>query len=296
MTEKLISIEAIAKRYPAPGGGQTAVFENLWLGINRGEFVCMIGHSGCGKTTVLNILAGLDAPSEGVVIVDNQAIDGPALERAVIFQSHALLPWRTVLGNVAYAVGAKHKDWSKARIKEHAERFIDLVGLKGSEYKKPSELSGGMKQRVGIARALSLEPKMLLMDEPFSALDALTRGTLQDEVRGICLNTGQTVFMITHDVDEAIYLADKIVLMTNGPEAQIAEIVENPLPKDRERNQIHKHADYYAIRNHLIDFLVSRSRTFKDEIKGKPWDPMNVPLVRPVSETPSAPEPMRKRA
>ena len=296
MTEKLISIEAIAKRYPAPGGGQTAVFENLWLGINRGEFVCMIGHSGCGKTTVLNILAGLDAPSEGVVIVDNQAIDGPALERAVIFQSHALLPWRTVLGNVAYAVGAKHKDWSKARIKEHAERFIDLVGLKGSEYKKPSELSGGMKQRVGIARALSLEPKMLLMDEPFSALDALTRGTLQDEVRGICLNTGQTVFMITHDVDEAIYLADKIVLMTNGPEAQIAEIVENPLPKDRERNQIHKHADYYAIRNHLIDFLVSRSRTFKDEIKGKPWDPMNVPLVRPVSETPSAPEPMRQRA
>ena len=296
MTEKLISIEAIAKRYPAPGGGQTAVFENLWLGINRGEFVCMIGHSGCGKTTVLNILAGLDAPSEGVVIVDNHAIDGPALDRAVIFQSHALLPWRSVLGNVAYAVGARHKDWSKARIKEHAEKFIDLVGLKGSEYKKPSELSGGMKQRVGIARALSLEPKMLLMDEPFSALDALTRGTLQDEVRGICLNTGQTVFMITHDVDEAIYLADKIVLMTNGPEAQIAEIVENPLPKDRERNQIHKHADYYAIRNHLIDFLVSRSRTFKDEMKGKPWDPMNVPLVRPVSETPSAPEPMRKRA
>ena len=296
MTEKLISIEAIAKRYPAPGGGQTAVFENLWLGINRGEFVCMIGHSGCGKTTVLNILAGLDAPSEGVVIVDNQAIDGPALDRAVIFQSHALLPWRSVLGNVAYAVGARHKDWSKARIKEHAEKFIDLVGLKGSEYKKPSELSGGMKQRVGIARALSLEPKMLLMDEPFSALDALTRGTLQDEVRGICLNTGQTVFMITHDVDEAIYLADKIVLMTNGPEAQIAEIVENPLPKDRERNQIHKPADDYAIRNHLIDFLVSRSRTFKDEMKGKPWDPMNVPLVRPVSETPSAPEPMRKRA
>lgn len=296
MTEKLISIEAIAKRYPAPGGGQTTVFENLWLGINRGEFVCMIGHSGCGKTTVLNILAGLDAPSEGVVIVDNVAIDGPALERAVIFQSHALLPWRTVLGNVSYAVGAKHKDWSKARIREHAEKFIDLVGLKGSEYKKPSELSGGMKQRVGIARALSLEPKMLLMDEPFSALDALTRGTLQDEVRGICLNTGQTVFMITHDVDEAIYLADKIVLMTNGPEAQIAEIVENPLPKDRERNQIHKHADYYAVRNHLIDFLVSRSRTFKDEIRGKPWDPMNVPLVRPVSETPSAPEPMRKRA
>jgi nitrate/nitrite transport system ATP-binding protein len=296
MTEKLISIEAIAKRYPAPGGAETTVFENLWLGINRGEFVCMIGHSGCGKTTVLNILAGLDTPSEGVVIVDNQAIDGPALERAVIFQSHALLPWRTVLGNVAYAVGAKHKHWSKAEIREHAEKFIALVGLKGAEHKKPSELSGGMKQRVGIARALSLEPKMLLMDEPFSALDALTRGTLQDEVRRICLSTGQTVFMITHDVDEAIYLADKIVLMTNGPHAQIAEIVENPLPKDRERNQIHKHTDYYAVRNHLIDFLVSRSRTFKDEIAGKPWDPKNMPLVRPVAETSSASEPLRIRA
>jgi nitrate/nitrite transport system ATP-binding protein len=296
MTGKLISIEAIAKRYPAPGGEQTTVFENLWLGINRGEFVCMIGHSGCGKTTVLNILAGLDAPSEGVVIVDNQAIEGPSLDRAVIFQGHALFPWRTVLGNVSYAVGSKHRNWSKAQINEHAEKFIDLVGLKGAEYKKPSELSGGMKQRVGIARALSLEPKMLLMDEPFSALDALTRGTLQDEVRRICLSTGQTVFMITHDVDEAIYLADKIVLMTNGPDAQIAEIVENPLPKDRERNQIHKHADYYAIRNHLIDFLVSRSRTFKDEIKDKPWDPMNVPLVRPAASPPSAPEPMRKRA
>jgi nitrate/nitrite transport system ATP-binding protein len=296
MTEKLISIEAIAKRYPAPNGAETTVFENLWLGINRGEFVCMIGHSGCGKTTVLNILAGLDAPSEGVVIVDNQAIEGPALDRAVIFQGHALFPWRTVLGNVAYAVGSKHKKWSKAKVNEHAGKFISLVGLKGAEHKKPSELSGGMKQRVGIARALSLEPKMLLMDEPFSALDALTRGTLQDEVRRICLSTGQTVFMITHDVDEAIYLADKIVLMTNGPHAQIAEIVENPLPKDRERNQIHKHTDYYAVRNHLIDFLVSRSRTFKDEIAGKPWDPMNVPLVRPVATPPSAPEPMRKRA
>jgi nitrate/nitrite transport system ATP-binding protein len=296
MTEKLISIEGIAKRYPAPSGGEIAVFENLWLAIARGEFVCMIGHSGCGKTTVLNILAGLDTPSEGVVIVDNVAIDGPALDRAVIFQSHALLPWRSVLGNVAYAVGAKHKSWSKAQIKEHAEKFIDLVGLKGAGYKKPSELSGGMKQRVGIARALSLEPKMLLMDEPFSALDALTRGTLQDEVRRICLSTGQTVFMITHDVDEAIYLADKIVLMTNGPDARIAEIVENPLPKDRERNQIHKHTNYYAVRNHLIDFLVSRSRTFNDEIKGKPWDPQNVPLVRPVAEPDPAPEPMRRRA
>ena len=193
------------------------MFENLWLSMARGEFGCVIGHSGCGKTTVLNILAGLDEPSEGAVIVDGQAIEGTSLDRAVIFQSHALLPWRTVLGNVAYAVTSKWRNWDRAKVKAHAQTFIDLVGLTGSEHKRPSELSGGMKQRVGIARALSITPKIMLMDEPFSALDALTRGTLQDEVRRICLETGQTAFMITHDVDEAIYLADKIFLMTNGP-------------------------------------------------------------------------------
>ena len=195
------------------------MFENLWLSMQRGDFTCVIGHSGCGKTTVLNILAGLDAPSAGTVIVDNQAIEGPSLDRAVIFQSHALLPWRTVMGNVAYAVSSKWRNWNAPRVRERAQKFIDLVGLTGAEHKRPAELSGGMKQRVGIARALSIEPKIMLMDEPFSALDALTRGTLQDEVRRICQETGQTVFMITHDVDEAIYLADRIVLMTNGPGA-----------------------------------------------------------------------------
>jgi nitrate/nitrite transport system ATP-binding protein len=232
-----ISIEGIARRFPAPGGGATTIFENLWLSMARGEFVCVIGHSGCGKTTVLNILAGLDTPSKGTVIVDGHAIEGPSLDRAVIFQSRALLPWRTVIGNVAYAVSSKHRSWSHAQVAKHAQSFIDVVGLTGAEHKRPSELSGGMKQRVGIARALSIEPKIMLMDEPFSALDALTRGTLQDEVRRICLETGQTAFMITHDVDEAIYLADKVVLMTNGPGAVIAEIVDNPLPKERARRR-----------------------------------------------------------
>ena len=182
MMDKFISIEGIARRYPGAAGGEIAVFENLWLSMARGEFGCVIGHSGCGKTTVLNILAGLDQPSEGTVIVDGQAIEGTSLDRAVIFQSHALLPWRTVLGNVAYAVTSKWRNWDRARVKAHAQTFIDLVGLTGSEHKRPSELSGGMKQRVGIARALSITPKIMLMDEPFSALDALTRGTLQDEV------------------------------------------------------------------------------------------------------------------
>jgi nitrate/nitrite transport system ATP-binding protein len=279
MSEKFISVEGISKRYPAPGGGTTAVFEDLWLPMRRGEFVCVIGHSGCGKTTVLNILAGLDAPSEGAVIVDGQAIEGPSLDRAVIFQSHALLPWRTVLGNVAYAVSSKWRKWSQTEVNARARRFVELVGLSGAEHKRPSELSGGMKQRVGIARALSIEPKIMLMDEPFSALDALTRGTLQDEVRRICLTTGQTAFMITHDVDEAIYLADRIVLMTNGPNAVLAEIVENPLPKERVRTEIHRHPLYYAVRNHIIDFLVTRSRTYLKEI-GRRLDPRDVPVAQ----------------
>jgi nitrate/nitrite transport system ATP-binding protein len=284
MSDKFIAIEGITRRFAAPGGDVTTVFENLWLSMARGEFTCIIGHSGCGKTTVLNLVAGLDEPSEGTVIVDNQAIEGPSLDRAVIFQSHALLPWLTVKGNVAYAVSSKWRRMRRANVDSHTQKFIDLVGLSGAERKRPAELSGGMKQRVGIARALSIEPKIMLMDEPFSALDALTRGTLQDEVRRICIETGQTVFMITHDVDEAIYLADRIVLMTNGPNAVLAEIVENPLPKNRRRTDVHRHPLYYGVRNHIIDFLVSRSRSWRDDSRS--FDPRHVPVVRP-----GAPEP-----
>jgi nitrate/nitrite transport system ATP-binding protein len=287
MSDKFISIEGITKRFPAPGGGMTTVFDNLWLSMSRGEFTCIIGHSGCGKTTVLNLLAGLDEPSAGTIIVDNQSIEGPSLDRAVIFQSHALLPWLSVKGNVAYAVTSKWRRWRRAEIDTHAQKFIDLVGLTGAERKRPAELSGGMKQRVGIARALSIEPKIMLMDEPFSALDALTRGTLQDEVRRICLETGQTVFMITHDVDEAIYLADRIVLMTNGPNAVLAEIVENPLPKQRQRSDVHRHPLYYGVRNHVIDFLVTRSKSFNEALTATNYDPRHIPIVRP-----GAPEPV----
>jgi nitrate/nitrite transport system ATP-binding protein len=287
MSDKFISLEGITKRFPAPGGGMTTVLDDLWLSMSRGEFTCIIGHSGCGKTTVLNLLAGLDEPSAGTIIVDNQSIEGPSLDRAVIFQSHALLPWLSVKGNVAYAVTSKWRRWRRAEIDAHAQKFIDLVGLTGAERKRPAELSGGMKQRVGIARALSIEPKIMLMDEPFSALDALTRGTLQDEVRRICLETGQTVFMITHDVDEAIYLADRIVLMTNGPNAVLAEIVENPLPKQRQRSDVHRHPLYYGVRNHVIDFLVTRSKSFNEGLTATKYDPRHIPIVRP-----GAPEPV----
>jgi len=280
MSEPLIRIEGIAKRFHARGGVETTtVFEDLHFGIEAGEFVCLIGHSGCGKTTILNVLAGLEAASEGYVFVAGREIDGPSLDRAVIFQSHALMPWLSALGNVAFAVKSRWPSWSAEKIREHCMRYLALVNLTGAEKKRPAELSGGMKQRVGIARALAIEPKMLLMDEPFSALDALTRGVLQDEVLRICAETRQTVFMITHDVDEAILLADKIVLMTNGPQAKVAEIVVNPLPRDRHRDTIHKEPDYYPLRNHLVDFLVTRSRKFNED-PPVGYDQRNPPVVR----------------
>ncbi|MGE5526665.1 MAG: ABC transporter ATP-binding protein, partial [Rhodospirillaceae bacterium] len=280
MNDPLIRVEGIAKRYAARGT-TTTVFDNLHFTIEAGEFVCLIGHSGCGKTTILNILAGLESASAGYVFVGGREISGPSLGRAVIFQSHALMPWMTVRGNIAFAVKSRWPEWRDAEVSRHVQRYIDLVSLTGSESKRPAELSGGMKQRVGIARALSIEPKMLLMDEPFSALDALTRGVLQEEVLRICAETRQTVFMITHDVDEAILLADKIVLMTNGPFARIAEIVVNTLPRERTRHDMHRHPHYYRIRNHLLDFLVDRSRTFAEHAKTGAYDPRNPPLARP---------------
>jgi nitrate/nitrite transport system ATP-binding protein len=191
------------------------------------------------------------------------------------------MPWLTVMGNIAFAVVSRWPQWTREQVRAHSQKYIDLVNLTGAEKKRPAELSGGMKQRVGIARALAIQPKTLLMDEPFSALDALTRGVLQEEVLRICAETQQTVFMITHDVDEAILLADKIVLMTNGPHAKIAEIVVNTLPRNRTRHDLHKHPHYYRIRNHLIDFLVDRSKAFDASGAAESRDPRNPPLVSP---------------
>ena len=286
MNPAFIRVQELARRFPEPDGrSELAVFENVWFDVAEGEFVCMIGHSGCGKSTILNVLAGLDAPSEGHIIVNGRHVEGPSLDRAVIFQGHALMPWMSAIANIELAVSSRHRGWSRDKVRSHAEHYLDLVHLKESGHKKPAQLSGGMRQRVGIARALAIEPKVLLMDEPFSALDALTRGSLQDEVLSIHGKTRQTTFMITHDVDEAMLLSDKILLMTNGPKARIAEIVVNSLPANRSRIDLHKHPNYYPLRNHLIDFLVTRSREMaggNPEIPGTTFDPRHPPVVRPA--------------
>ncbi|VFR50824.1 Cyanate ABC transporter, ATP-binding protein [plant metagenome] len=260
MNRPFLEIQSLAKRYPQRDGKPGApVFEDVSFGIGRGEFVCVIGHSGCGKTTILNILAGIDHASDGIVIMDGREIAGPSLERGVVFQSHALLPWLTALQNVEFGVRSRWPDYSREQIRAHSERYLAMVGLGHALHKKPSELSGGMKQRVGIARAFAIQPKMLLLDEPFGALDALTRGTIQDELRAIVNETQQTVFMITHDVDEAILLSDRILLMSAGPYARIADTVAVDLPRDRTRASLHHEPRYYDIRNHLVDFLVDKA-------------------------------------
>jgi nitrate/nitrite transport system ATP-binding protein len=251
-----LQVRGLSKAFSA---GATPVFHEVAFTVERGEFVCVIGHSGCGKTTILNILAGLDAPTSGEVTLDGREVAGPSLDRGVVFQGHALMPWLTVRGNIAFAVRSRWPEWPRGKVRAHVQKYVDLVRLTGNEDKKPAALSGGMKQRVGIARAFAIQPRMLLLDEPFGALDALTRGAIQDELLAICAEARQTVFMITHDVDEAILLADRILLMTNGPEARIGEVVANPLPRSRTRHQMHHHPDYYALRNHLLDFLVNRS-------------------------------------
>ena len=269
MSHAFLEVQGLAKRYPkAADGKDLTVFENANFQIEKGEFVCVIGHSGCGKSTIMNILAGLDTPSDGIVIMNGKEVSGPSLERGVVFQNYSLMPWLTALKNVTFAVRARWPSWSKDQVVEHSMKYLELVGLKGAESRKPSELSGGMRQRVSIARAFATQPQMLLLDEPFGALDALTRGVIQEELLKIWSETRQTVFMITHDVDEAILLSDRVLLMTNGPYAHVAESVKISIPRPRDRNSVIHHPGYYKIRNHLVEFLVSRSKELSGSANG----------------------------
>ena len=255
---KFIQIENVEMSFMTKKGRFPALRE-IGLTVEQGEFVTLIGHSGCGKSTLLNLIAGLTKPTGGTLICDNREIAAPGPERAVVFQNHSLLPWLSCFGNVHLAVervfGATE---TKAQLDARTKAALELVGMGHALAKRPHEISGGMKQRVGIARALAMEPKVLLMDEPFGALDALTRARLQDELLAIVAKTRSTVVMVTHDVDEAVLLSDRIVMMTNGPAATIGEVLRIDIPRPRNRVELAEDHDYVHARKAVIDFLYTR--------------------------------------
>ena len=256
--EKFVQIERVGQTFDTKKGKFVAL-RDIDLNIKQGEFIALIGHSGCGKSTLLNLIAGLTRPTSGVLLLEDREIAGPGPERAVVFQNHSLLPWLTCFENVYLAVERVFAaNENKARLKERTTQVLELVGLAHAIHKYPGEISGGMKQRVGIARALAMEPKVLLMDEPFGALDALTRARLQDELMKICEATKATTVMVTHDVDEAVLLSDRIVMMTNGPAATIGEILEVKLPRPRARLTLAHDPQYMEYRSAVIEFLYAK--------------------------------------
>jgi nitrate/nitrite transport system ATP-binding protein len=243
------------------GASETRVLKDITFEVAKGDYVSIIGHSGCGKSTLLNIVAGLTAPSAGGVILEGREVNEPGPDRAVVFQNHSLLPWLTVYDNVKLAVD-KVFAATKSRAERHAWTLhnLDLVQMTHARGKRPSEISGGMKQRVGLARALAMEPKVLLLDEPFGALDALTRAHLQDTVMALHQKLGNTVMMITHDVDEAVLLSDRIIMMTNGPAATIGEILQVPLTRPRKRLELVADSTFLKCRQRVLEFLYERHR------------------------------------
>jgi nitrate/nitrite transport system ATP-binding protein len=275
-----LQVDHVSKYFPGPTSTVPVwVFKDVTIKVDKGEFVTVIGHSGCGKSTLLNIIAGLETMTEGGVLLNGREVTGPGLERMVVFQNFSLMPWMTVFENIRLAVKAAHPEWDRERIASHVEKYVELVGLKGAEDKRPTALSGGMKQRVGLARAFSTEPKVLLLDEPFAQIDALTRGVIQEELIQMWTTSRNTVFMVTHDVDEAILLSDRMMLMTNGPGARIAEIIDVTIPRPRSRETVIEHPHYYKIRNHVIHFLVRHASHDVAEGPGGAVETEQIPLV-----------------
>lgn len=257
LQERYVKIENVSMSFVTKKGVFNAL-NNINLDIKEGEFISIIGHSGCGKSTVLNLIAGLLEPTSGHLFCAGREIHRPGPERAVVFQNHSLLPWLTCFENVYLAVERVFSGETKAQLETRTHHALELVGLSHATDKRPNEISGGMKQRVGIARALAMEPKVLLLDEPFGALDALTRATLQDELMKIMAKNGCTAVMVTHDVDEAVLLSDRIVMMTNGPSAEIGEILTVDLPKPRNRLALAEDPHYNHLRSEVLRFLYER--------------------------------------
>jgi nitrate ABC transporter ATP-binding subunit len=263
-TGSFLSIKNVSKVYETPRGAYT-VLDGVDLEVQEGEFICLIGHSGCGKTTLLNMVSGFSTPTEGEVRVDNRLITKPGPDRMVVFQNYCLLPWKTAYENVDLAVKAAFPDKTKAERATQVWEHLEMVGLTESAQKRPAQLSGGMKQRVAIARALSIRPQVLIMDEPFGALDAITKEELQEELLKIWQGNRCTVLMITHDIDEALFLADRIVMMTNGPAAKVGEIINIPFPRPRNRTLVMEDPHYYELRNYALDYLYRRYAHDDDE-------------------------------
>ncbi|MEB3209969.1 MAG: nitrate ABC transporter ATP-binding protein [Leptolyngbyaceae bacterium] len=252
-----LQIDHVSKSYPTTRG-PLLVLDNISLAVNEGEFVCFIGHSGCGKSTLLNMVSGFSQPTEGAVYLNGQPIQKPGIDRMVVFQNYSLLDWKTVFENVYLAVNAAFPKLAKAQKRAIVQDHLDMVGLSEAANKKPSQISGGMKQRVAIARALAIRPQVLIMDEPFGALDAITKEELQEELLHIWQSHKSTVLMITHDIDEALFLCDRLVMMTNGPAATIGEVLEIPFQRPRKRSQLMEDPRYYELRNYVLDFLYRR--------------------------------------
>ncbi|HZR80892.1 MAG TPA: ABC transporter ATP-binding protein [Candidatus Binatia bacterium] len=256
----MLDVWNLAKEFPAKDG-PALIVDRFDLKVTEGEFVCVIGHSGCGKSTVLSILMGLSQATRGTVILGNKELDGPGCDRGVVFQSAALLPWMSVLENVQLAVAQVSADKTATERRRLARHYLALVGLEDIGDARPADLSAGMRQRVGIARAFATDPRLLLLDEPFSLLDAITRLDLQDQLAELCDRTRKTVVMVTHDVDEALLLADRIVMMTSGPAARVGDVLDVPFPRPRDRSLVLSQPAYYQARDRILSFLESPGRT-----------------------------------
>ena len=259
----LVAVDQVDKVFSLADGGEYIALKGIDLNVKQGEFVSFIGHSGCGKSTLLNMIAGLSLPSSGVLTLEGKKITQPGPDRMVVFQNYSLLPWRSVRDNIALAVNSVCGDLPKGDRRAIVQEHINLVGLQAAADKMPDQLSGGMKQRVAIARALAIRPKLLLLDEPFGALDALTRGNLQTQLMRICDENNVTAVMVTHDVDEAVLLSDRIVMLTNGPGAEIGNILEVDIPRPRQRMEVVEHPSYYSLRSEIIYFLNQQKRIKK---------------------------------